>query len=248
MWQLRFDDGVTSLGFGLDAARRPLDPSLAPAEEWRGLLDRLPSVAEQLGGARLVAPEGGLQRTARLQRHLRPAAGPTWALLPHAAGFIDPLHSTGIAHTMVGIERLAGILADHWGRDSLAQALGGYADTVAAELDLIDELVEGCYRATGRFPLFRAMALAYFAAVTSWEARRIDGSLRADQGFLLAGDPALRATVQRVRSALGESLARSPDRDPELEILVTRLIEPFNHAGLGNPAARHLYRHTAPVR
>ena len=35
-------------------------------------------------------------------------AGDRWAMLPSAAAFIDPLFSTGIPLTLLGIERLAG--------------------------------------------------------------------------------------------------------------------------------------------
>jgi tetracycline 7-halogenase / FADH2 O2-dependent halogenase len=247
MWQLRFDDGVTSAGFAIDPSHYPIDPSISPEIEWRALLDRLPSVAEQFVGAELVAPAGGLRRTARLQRRLRPAAGPTWALLPHAVGFVDPLHSTGIALTMAGVERLAAGLVEHWARPSLAAFTEGYGRVVEKELTLIDQLIAGCYRAMGRFALFRAFSLVYFAAVTTWEARRIAGRLAPDAAFLLADDPDVRALVGPARAALERHLADRPDTDGTFEPAIARLIEPFNRAGLGDPAARHLYRHTAPA-
>ncbi len=244
MWTLRFDDGVTSAGFALDFRRHPLDPGRPPGEEWGALLSRLPSVARQFAGAELVAPAGGLRRTGRLQRRLRPAAGPTWALLPHSAGFVDPLHSTGIAQTMHGVERLATDLGEHWGRSSLDRAMTGYESLVQAELALIDELVGGCYRAMGRFPLFRAFSLVFFAAVTTWEKRRTTGGDRTGALFL-ADDPAVRLLARQAGAALDARLAGRPDDDAGFEAEIARLIAPFNHAGLGDPGVRHLYRHTA---
>jgi hypothetical protein len=38
------------------------------------------------------------------------ASGPGWAMLPTTAGFVDPLHSTGIAHGLRGVERIAELL------------------------------------------------------------------------------------------------------------------------------------------
>lgn len=246
MWQLRFDNGVTSAGFALHLDRHPVDPAASPDQEWRIRLGRLPEVARQFQDARLVAPEGGLRRTGRLQRHLRPAAGPAWALLPHAAGFVDPLHSTGIAHSLCGIERLAAILEEHWGRPSLEGELARYAATVSTELELVDELVEGCYRAMGRFPLFRAFSMAYFAATSTWEAARMRGDLGPKAALLRADEAGIRSMVRQARAALERRLADAPGGDGSFEAEMAEVIAPFNRVGLADPAARHLYRHTAP--
>src|SRR5690606_24549842 len=113
MWQLRFQNGTTSVGFMLDAARCPLDPHSTPLDEWRWWLLQYPSLAEQFAEAQVVQPESGLRRTGRIQRWTRKSAGSDWVMLPHTAGFIDPLHSTGIAHTLSGIERIADTLGRH---------------------------------------------------------------------------------------------------------------------------------------
>ncbi|MBW3600985.1 MAG: FAD-dependent oxidoreductase, partial [Planctomycetes bacterium] len=89
MWQLRFDNGVTSAGVALDARGRLLDAGLSPEAEWERLLERYPSIAAQFARARVVQPAGGLQRTGRLQRRAERIAGQHWLLLPHTAGFID---------------------------------------------------------------------------------------------------------------------------------------------------------------
>ena len=56
MWMLRFDNGVTSVGWTLDDRRRPIPSQLTPAEEWQSLLTRYPSVADQLGPAAPAPP------------------------------------------------------------------------------------------------------------------------------------------------------------------------------------------------
>jgi FADH2 O2-dependent halogenase len=178
MWQLGFVNGMVSAGFVLDAAEWPGEGSASAADEWQAMLRRYPSIAEQFEGARVVAPEGGLRRSGRLQRLADRIAGDDWALLPHTAGFVDPMHSTGIAQTLCGIERLIGILEEHWQKPTLPAALTRYEETVRSEIMLIDMLVSGCYLARRSFRLFAAYASTYFAAATTGEQRRIEAHRR----------------------------------------------------------------------
>src|SRR6185295_16867293 len=67
MYVLRFNNGVTSAGFLIDCTRHPLDPDLAPEDEWRLWLDRYPSVAAQFSRAELTPLCGRIRRTSRLQ-------------------------------------------------------------------------------------------------------------------------------------------------------------------------------------
>ena len=84
---------------------RPARRRLGAAEgapAWTRLLDRLPSVARSSRRARRHAarPRAAGRRSASAGR------GPDWALLPSAAGVIDPLLSTGFPLTLLGIVRL----------------------------------------------------------------------------------------------------------------------------------------------
>lgn len=247
LWQLRFDHGVTSLGLVLDATDHPLDPSVPVQAEWDTVIGRYPSLAAQLAGAQLVAPEGGLVRTARLQRRTSDVAGPGWALIPNAAGFVDPLHSTGIAQTLCGVERLAGLLGDHGMGASALPALRAYGATVLEELDLIDAIVAAGYRSRSSFRLFAATSMLYFAAATTYEHRRLEGELRPGAAFLCADQAALRAAVVAVEAALDRALEAGPTGAAieRFETEVARRIEPFNRVGLCDLAARNLYRYTA---
>ncbi|MCH7990384.1 MAG: FAD-dependent oxidoreductase, partial [Planctomycetes bacterium] len=193
MWQLRFNNGITSAGFVLDTRNRPLDTAVSPEEEWQELIATLPALAEQFCDAELVQPKAGLQRTGRLQRRVTQVTGPDWAMLPHTAGFIDPLHSTGIAHTLCGIERLVDILEKHWNQDDLPLQLQRYEEILFSELDLIDQLVGGCYAAFADFRLFTAISMLYFAAATTYEHRRADGGPNFQAAFLCADDSQFRS-------------------------------------------------------
>ena len=248
MWLLRFKNGVTSAGLVLDARRHPLDPSVPAADEWHAFLHEHPTIAEQFADARIVQPAGGLRRTQRLQRRSPKIVGSNWALLPNTAGFVDPLHSTGIAHTMCGIERLTRIFSRCWKRPELFDELKQYERTVHAELDMIDELVSGCYLAFGQFPLMIAVSMLYFAAATTYEHRRIHHTGGFSEAFLCADDPHLRHVVHTLSQRLQEQLAKRPvvaNEVQDYEREVAAAIEPFNVAGLCNPDANNMYRYTA---
>lgn len=246
MWQLRFDNGVTSAGFAIDIERAPLDPTLSAEEEWNRLMDRYPTLAEQFGPSRIVAPQGGLVRTGRLQRKVMTAAGHNWALLPHTAGFVDPLYSSGIAQTMCGIERLVSIFERHWKKPTLPDELQSYARTVHTELDLIDEIVHGSYMALGSFELFVPFSMLYFAAATTFERRRLDGPSKPGMAFLCAEDGEFRQVVRRVYERLKTLVHQAGSGSAEDFFQeVAAAIAPYNTAGLCDPSVRNMYRYTA---
>jgi FADH2 O2-dependent halogenase len=247
MWQLGFCNGVTSAGFTIDARRFPLDSSICVEEEWDHWMRHYPSVAEQIAGAQLVEPPGPLRRSGRLQRLTKQAAGANWAALANTAGFIDPLFSTGIAQTMCGVERLAGIFERSWQRGDLGEALARYDETVRQEVLFIDQLVAGCYAAFGRFALFAPFAMLYFAAATTYERRRFRGQLGQSASFLCAADERLRQTVHNVRARLDERLRQAvqPDEGAQFYQEVAAAIEPYNGAGLCDVSVCNMYHKTA---
>ena len=108
MWVLRFGNGVTSAGVAVvDALAEDLRAGrrrgrVAPPA--RSLSHRARAVRRRAGRP---ASSTGMPR---LSYRAPAAAGPRWALLPSAAAFVDPLFSTGFPLTLLGIERLAGLL------------------------------------------------------------------------------------------------------------------------------------------
>lgn len=247
MWQLRFDNDVTSVGFMLDTRHHPLDEGISARDEWDTLLRQYPSIGDQLSEAVIVAPEGGLRRTARIQRWISPAASSDWALLPHTAGFIDPLNSTGIAHTLCGIERLGRAFEQHWKRDSFGGELASYAETVSRETEFIDLLISGCYATFCDFELFVAYSMLYFAIVTSYEHGRAMGLQPVETAFLGADQSERwRITEEihaRVHDLMREGMNARARRD--FASHVCRQIAPYNIAGLCDPGVRNMYRYTA---
>lgn len=256
MFQLRFDDGVASCGFVLDQRRPGVRSDLSAQQEWDQLLDRYPAIAGQFASARIVRPNGGLCRTGRLQRLVKPIAGVHWALLPHAAGFIDPLHSTGIAQTLCGVERLVWILDRAWkGAERRAALLRRYGQIVRRELLLVDEIVAGGYAALQEFRLFAAYSMLYFAAATTYERRRHEGQVAPLSACLCADDERFCRIVADVSDRLHLTLAGMRGRSSahaggeaaiaDFERHVAAAIEPYNHTGLCDPSAHNMYRFTA---
>ena len=121
MWVLRFDNGVTSAGVAVtDALAAEL--RLADGEPaWHRLLARYPSVAAQFAEAR---PIRGFTWMPRLAWRAASASGERWAMLPSAAAFIDPLFSTGIPLTLLGVERLARSIGGPGGHSVLRRHAG----------------------------------------------------------------------------------------------------------------------------
>lgn len=232
VWVLRFNNGLTSAGVLYDGERRPPDGA-DPEAEWAALLRRYPSVGRQFARARAVRP---FTRTGRVQRQARRVAGDDWAMLAHAAYFLDALFSSGNAHSLLTIERLARIFARHWGKESMSAELAAYEAALRREVDFLDRLVHGCYRAFGRFDLLAAFTMYYFAGAIHSEERRQKGLAGERDEFLFSHHPPFRAAFVRAYERLLEAPPAA-----EYERQVARDIAPYNTAGLCDPAKQNMY-------
>jgi tetracycline 7-halogenase / FADH2 O2-dependent halogenase len=233
MWVLRFGNGVTSAGVAVTdecAAEHRLADG-APA--WARLLARYPSIAAQFAAA---TPIREFTYMPRLAWRTPAAAGPGWAMLPSAAAFVDPLFSTGIPLTLLGVERLAAIFEQPHGRGVPPPAgpYADYSDRTLADADLTARFIGGCYAAFPRFAQFTAYSMCYFAAASFSElARRIDGARRPSR-FLCGDDDMFRAAIERL----------SPARqggDDGYAARIAAAIDHRNIAGLCDPAKRNWY-------
>ena len=246
MWVLRFDNGVTSAGV---AVTDPLAAELRLADgepAWHRLLERYPTIAAQFAGARPVREFTWMPRVAWRSST---AAGDRWAMLPSAAAFVDPLFSTGIPLTLLGVERLgcsvvARALSGPRGEAHEARATSEYAQATLAEADHVARFIAGCYAAFPRFEDFTAWSMFYFAAASFSElSRRLHGDGRlghrslgegGSRGFLLSQDERFVAAMNRL----------SPKADLKVGLSsagVAAAIAPINVAGLADPAKRNWY-------
>ncbi len=246
MYQLAFDDGSLSAGVLLAEDR----PAAAGAIErlaggrraaasaaggvFAGLLDRYPSLASQFAGHRPLRDLEG--RSGVAYRRDR-AAGPGWLLLPHSYAFADPMFSTGIAWSLLAVERIADLCR---GGLPAPAAVESYGRLLAAEADHIDRLLAAAYRTMDDFESFTAAAMAYFAAASFDELRQrlLDPPNEGWcwQGFLGAGGEVRHRLFEELdeRSA-GAASARA------LTDWIGPAIEPRNLIGLADPLRRNVY-------
>lgn len=235
IWVLRFNNGITSAGV---AATSAVAEKLALSEgepAWRRLLAQLPALQSQFEQASPCQP---FRHIPVVGFRSRTIVGKQWAMLPSAAGFVDPLLSSGFALTLMGIERLARILERHDSGDLAAQ-LQAYAELTEGDLLAAGRLIGALYATMGNWDGFTAVSLLYFAAVSFCEtAQRLEKPELAP-GFLLDQHPefgpGLRTMLERAHTI------QRADETGAFTEKVRRLIEPFNLGGFGNPARQNWY-------
>jgi tetracycline 7-halogenase / FADH2 O2-dependent halogenase len=237
IWVLRFNNGLTSAGAAVTDARAAELRLADGAPAWERLMAELPAVRDQFAQARPVLP---FVHAPRLAFRSAAVCGPRWALLPSAAGVIDPLLSTGFPLTLLGIGRLADVLERLEAR--LEQPLANYERQTLLELDATERLVAALYASMTDFELFKRLSLLYFAAASFSEtARRLNRPERAP-GFLLRDDPTFGPeSAACADEALGRPVGEARRRLLER---IDHTIVPFDVAGLGDRGRRDWY----PVR
>ncbi len=242
-WMLRMDNGITSVGLVQPSRLPEQQSSVASAESLQQRLAAWPELSAMMSEAVLVAPEAGLQSSPRLSRCRRSAAGNGWVLLPQSCGFVDPLHSTGISHSLSGVSRIAAaLLADS---RSCSVLLQQYSRDVPAEIRWIDQLVAGCYLALPSFPAFQAACALYFLSAIGFEQTLIeqDAGGRLRNGFLGCHDLELREIWREADRSL--QACSSLEQKQQWAVLVGQMISQRDPVGLLDPAQRNRIAHTA---
>jgi FADH2 O2-dependent halogenase len=245
VWMLRMDNGTTSVGIVRSASptcrRRSLDAAQesSDAGRWWDELNAYPSLAESLANARRITPADSPIVTGRISRCRSRAAGPGWVMLPAAFGIVDPLHSTGIAHSLSGAARLAEILLGDGRR--IPTALARYSRDLRTEVRWIDTLVAGCYRALPSFDRFTAFSAFYFLSTIGFERAMKRDPLHWPDGLLGCQDAGMVSAAEQAWNLVGDD---SIDDRRYVES-VRRLVAPWNSIGWLDPAHGNRYRHTA---
>jgi tetracycline 7-halogenase / FADH2 O2-dependent halogenase len=236
IWVLQFNNGITSAGV---AATDEFAVQMRFAERgpaWQRILDRIPALRAQFAKARAVRPFTHLPRLAFRSSAI---AGERWALLPSAAGFVDPLLSTGFPLTLLGIARIAEIMERDWEGREFAARLQDYAAKTDRELIATGRLIGALYANMNRFDVFVALTLLYFAAASFAEAARRLGKPHLAPAFLLCTHPEFGPACEQICARARRSLS-----EVEADDLIARInaaIEPINVAGLGRPERRNWY-------
>jgi len=239
VWVLRFNNGVTSAGCAVEgwlAEELKLDGSAAA---WGRFLHRFPSVEAQFAGATPVQP---FVYAPRLASRAEIVTGPGWALLPSAAAFVDPLFSTGMPLTLLGIERLGRILEETWGTEAFAARIEEYGTIIRQEADWTAHFIAASYAGFANFPLFSAFSMFYFAAASYAEmARRLPKASRL-QRYLAADRAPFAAGVVQCARLLREQASNDGEADLQgFTQQVAQHAAGLNIAGLCDPRKRNWY-------
>jgi FADH2 O2-dependent halogenase len=241
MWVLKFNNGLTSAGVAVTdeiAERWRLREGEAA---WRRVLRELPSVQTAFASAEAVRP---FVHQTRLAFQSGEVAGARWALLPSAAGVVDPLLSTGFPLTLLGVQRLARLLkaarrvddADGGEEENrkiavlsaekLASGLTTYAQVTTREFEVTSRLIGALYARFERFEEFKALSLLYFVGASFAETARRLGRSELVPDFLLNGHPVFGAKLEEFCAA------RAGGGGAEWSATIRAALEPFDIAGM----------------
>lgn len=245
MWMLRFNNDLLSAGILLDKNHSEMEFSAHPQEQWDSIISNYPSLETLFRNAKIAESPNRFFKTNRLQRRLNKLFGDGWVVLPHTAGFVDPLHSTGIAFTLSGVEALLKLFTSEPNQKDHVNHLEKYQDKVLKELSIIDLLVSLSYRTRKYFDLFSASTMLYFVSSITYEQSRLRGEIPAT--FLCAGDPGISEMVQKSFEEIKTmhmDFITPVEKNKAIDRIRKR-IEPFNSVGLMNPEFNNMYEHTA---
>lgn len=244
VWMLRFNNDLLSSGVVIDTSDNELKKE-SLEKFWKRILDSYPSVNEIFKHSKIAESPGRMLKTGRLQRKLSSMHGDGWVALHHTAGFVDPLHSTGIAHALTGVEKILKIFAQHKRVEDIEKGLKKIEEEYTKELSFIDLMVSSCYLSRRHNELFNAAVMLYFVASVRYEQGRLRGDIPST--FLCAGDSRLREIIVKTHADI-KKVKTDGFVESEVQELIQKIksrIKPYNSIGLMNPSNSNMYVHTA---
>jgi tetracycline 7-halogenase / FADH2 O2-dependent halogenase len=197
MWVIPFDNHpsatnhLCSVGINLEletAAPKGNDPEA----EFRALIARMPSVARQFSEARAVR---NWTSTDRLQYNAVCSAGERYALLPHAAAFVDPLFSSGLSITMNIINALIWRIQKALADDDFSAERFDYVDKWTRHCfeQYYDRLVSCSYTSFRSFELWNAWHRIWMLG----SLYGVSGLFEIHSKFSRTGDPSCFAEFEQ---------------------------------------------------
>ncbi|BDI29332.1 hypothetical protein CCAX7_13830 [Capsulimonas corticalis] len=166
-------------------------------------------------------------------------------MLPSASAFVDPLFSTGIPLTLLGVERLCMVLQEAWGTEAWRARLQEYTRVTRLEADATAGLIAACYDSMACFPIFASLTMLYFAAASYGEMARRLGRAEMAGGFLssehAAFGPALRRCIAHARARSASGTPWAPSEIAVFEVEVAQAVSILNVAGLCDSSKRNRY-------
>ncbi len=170
LWVIPFDNfhgatnPVKSVGLLLDPDKYPQRNDVSPETEFFEFIERFPSIHQQLKSGKAIRD---WTRAPRIQYGTTQVVGDRWALLGHAAGFIDPLYSKGLYVSMTSVFVLSHLLLT---QTDYSREVFRPLETVTQNfLKTNDRLVANSYKSWEHYSLWQAYsALWLLGAYTEY--------------------------------------------------------------------------------
>jgi len=192
---------------------------------WRSLLQQFPTLEKAFRSAVPITP---FYFTPQLSFRREQVSGENWAALPSAAGFVDPLLSTGFALTLLGITRLGAMF-----RQPILD-LKAYEEITFRELDAAADLVSALYAKMSCPEEFSLLSLLYFAAMSYSETAWRLAKPELASGFLLTNYETFSSARRKIcaQARAGEKISREN---------ISSAIDYYDVAGLTDWRRNHWY-------
>lgn len=141
-WILPLDRGRTSVGMVLDAADFK-SARLSPEDYFERAVREQPLIVERLGEGRRVSP---VHVAADFSYRMKRLTGERWLLAGDAAGFIDPVFSSGVFLAVLAGEKAADVLHEVLDRPiRRARLFASYERLVNRAMDVYLRFVDAWY-------------------------------------------------------------------------------------------------------
>ncbi len=150
---------VVSVGLLLDPRVHVPRTDLSPEDEFNAFIGQYPGLKKQFKNAK---PIRGWVRAERLQYSSKHVVGDRFALLGHAAGFIDPLYSKGLYVTHMTVMLLADLLikAKKTG-DYSAKAFAPLEEITLGYIQMHDRLTMNSIKSWSNYKLWRVYSVQW---------------------------------------------------------------------------------------
>jgi FADH2 O2-dependent halogenase len=230
IWVIPFDNGITSVGLQLDPRIWPLDESVSAEEEMKRVFAKFPTVKAHLMNIR---PVRKIVRTGRVQFTSKTIIGDGFVLTPHAAGFIDPLFSTGITLTQSFVSRFVPLATKALSKPRVdTEDFRPIEQAFFREVETIDHIVSGNMKSWGHYDTFKQYWRIWgYATIVQYTARIVGNHARADGCTLMFG-----AAIDRWREQVRKmnevvfAQANGPALAAKLKAMMDEWPHPHNHA------------------
>jgi tetracycline 7-halogenase / FADH2 O2-dependent halogenase len=225
---------LCSVGLQLDPRDYPQRDDLTPEQEFSDFIKQFPDIQAHLKNAR---PVREWMRLERLQYAAHHTVGDRFALLAHAAGFIDPLYSKGLYITHAQIFLMADLILK--AKQTGDYSAGAFAPLETMTLNYItmhDRLVASSYKSWRNVNLWKAYQVLWLLGAYLEYVRLIINRYRAKGNRtkylelmkahrLAGGGFDLFFDIQEKIDALVDQV--NPDNETEVERTITEIKAQF---------------------